>query len=72
MLWSKTEVLEATDLGLNLPLTDIYLEEVYQSMIVDTLGSGARLPGFKSQLCYIVIMISGKLLNFSALKFPQP
>ena len=29
MLWSRTEVLEAADLGLNLPLTNIYLEEVW-------------------------------------------
>ena len=28
MLWFRTEILKATDLGLNLPWTHIYLEEV--------------------------------------------
>lgn len=52
MLWSRTEALEATDLGLNLPLANITWRKY--SLIVNPLGCGARLPGFKSQLCYII------------------
>ena len=40
-------------------------------MIVDTLGSEARLLVFKSQLCYIITVISGKLLNVSISTFPH-
>ena len=51
MLWCRAEVLEAAHPGWNLQWTDIYWEEVY-SMLANPLGSGARLPGCKSQLCY--------------------
>ena len=47
MWWFRTEILKATDLGLNLPWTHIIWRKY--SMIVNPLSSEARLPGFKHQ-----------------------
>lgn len=37
-------------------------------MVGNSVGQGARLPGFKSQLC--PLELTGKVLNLSVPRFP--